>query len=146
MISKEDLLKHPNYLLTRYQIEIFRQLEEYRIANNLTQKDLAQKLGVSSAYVNQVLRGKFNFTLKKLIQLGIAIGKIPSIEFLTVDDYWSKQETKKQNVIIAQIPNESQVIIKMKTFSIGSQVSSEGTFSNEDVEYDDDVWINQSLN
>lgn len=145
MISKEDLLKQPNYLLSKYQIEIFRQLDAYRRTNNLTQKALAKKLGVSTSYVNQVLKGKFNFTLKKLIELGVAIGRIPSIEFLSAADYWSRQEVKRQSMIIAQIPNESQILVKVKHMTTPVQMTSEGIFSNEDVEYQD-VWINQSLN
>jgi transcriptional regulator with XRE-family HTH domain len=39
-------------------------------ANNLNQGDVAKKLGVSNAYVSQILNGNFNFTLKKLIELG----------------------------------------------------------------------------
>lgn len=145
MISKRNLLKHPNYLLSKYQIEIFRQLETYRQQNNLTQKDLAAKLNVSTSYINQVLKGKFNFTLKKLLELGIAIGKIPSIEFLTVEDFWSRNEVKKQNTIIAQLTQESQVLIKVQYFSNAEMFSTSGVSSDEALEVQD-AWINQSLN
>lgn len=145
MISKNNLLKHPNYLLSKYQIEIFRQLETYRHQNNLTQKDLAAKLNVSTSYVNQVLKGKFNFTLKKLIELGIAIGKVPSIEFLTVEDFWTRNEVKKQNTIIVQLTQESQVLIKVQYFSNAEMFSTSGVSSDEALEVQD-TWINQSLN
>lgn len=145
MIPKKQLLQRPNYLLSKYQIEIFRQLENYRKDNHLTQKGLAKKLGVSTSYINQVLKGNFNFTLKKLIQLGIAINKIPSIEFLSVEDYWSRHEAKKQNVIIAKLSDDSQVLVKIKQLTNAQQISSYGTFSNEDVQFQD-VWVNQSFN
>ena len=82
MFTKEELFESPAYLLTLYQNEIFREVHGYMQENGITQKELAKKLGVSDAYVSQILNGKFNFTLKKLIELGLAIGRIPKIKFV----------------------------------------------------------------
>jgi transcriptional regulator with XRE-family HTH domain len=82
MFSQEELFESPTYLLTLYQNEIFREVHGYMQEKGITQKELAKKLGVSDAYVSQILNGKFNFTLKKLIELGMAIGKIPKIKFV----------------------------------------------------------------
>lgn len=96
MFTKKELLEGPEYLLTKYQNEIFRQVKSYMETNNLTQKQLAEKLGVSSAYISQVLNGNFNFTLKKLIELGIMIGKVPSINFISPDKYWQQQKKSEK--------------------------------------------------
>lgn len=82
MFTQEELFESPTYLLTIYQNEIFREVHGYMQEKCITQKELAKKLGVSDAYVSQILNGKFNFTLKKLIELGLAIGKIPKIKFI----------------------------------------------------------------
>lgn len=82
MFTQEELFESPTYLLTLYQNEIFREVHGYMQEKGITQKELAKKLGVSDAYVSQILNGKFNFTLKKLIELGLAIGKIPKIKFV----------------------------------------------------------------
>jgi len=92
MLSKEELLKHSNYLLTSYQLEIYRELSNYMSTNNLSQTEVAEKLGVSSSYVSQILNGNFNFTLKKLIQLGIMIGKVPALEFINEEEYWRRDQ------------------------------------------------------
>ena len=94
MVNKKELLKRPNYLLTKYQNEIYRQLVEYIELNNLTQKDVAERLGVSSAYVSQVLNGNFNFTLKKLIEIGVMIGKVPALEFVDAIEFWKREKDK----------------------------------------------------
>jgi predicted XRE-type DNA-binding protein len=91
MVSKDDLLKRPNYLLTKYQNEIYRQLVGYIKSNNLTQKDVAERLGVSSAYISQVLNGNFNFTLRKLIEIGLMVGKVPSLEFVDFGEFWRRE-------------------------------------------------------
>jgi transcriptional regulator with XRE-family HTH domain len=102
MLSKKELLSTPNYLLTKYQNEIFRQLVNYMESNNLSQKDIAEKLGVSGSYISQVLNGNFNFTLKKLIELGLMIDKIPNLEFVTIDEFWiSEKETQSKSPTIS---------------------------------------------
>ena len=92
MLTREELLKHPNYLLTTYQLDIYKQLIEYKEKNNLTQKDIATDLKVSTGYVSQILNGDFNFTLKKLIELGLYVGKIPYIEWVSPDEYWLREQ------------------------------------------------------
>lgn len=94
MITKEEIIQNPNFLLTLYQNEIYRHVVSYMSTNNLSQTDLAKKLGVSNAYISQVLNGRFNFTLKKLIQLGLLIGKIPSLEFINPNQYWEMKEKR----------------------------------------------------
>ena len=70
--------------------------------NNLTQQDMAKKMGVSSAYISQVLNGNFNFTLKKLIELGLAIGKVPIIEFVDNAEFLGLK--KEEPIIIPVAP------------------------------------------
>lgn len=102
MLSKKELIRTPNYLLTKFQNEIFRQLVHYMESNNLSQKDVADKLGVSGSYISQVLNGNFNFTLKKLIELGLMMDKIPNLEFVTIDEFWfSEKESQSKNPTIS---------------------------------------------
>ncbi len=81
MKSKKELIKSPVYWLTKIQNELFRELTDYMNKNNLSQNDMAKKMNVSRGYINQVLNGNFNFTLKKLIELSLAMNKIPSVSF-----------------------------------------------------------------
>jgi transcriptional regulator with XRE-family HTH domain len=92
MLSKKELLEGPEYLLTGYQHEIFQQLTAYMEMHNLQQKDIAKALGVSNAYISQILNGNFNFTLKKLIELGLIMGKVPHLEFLNTDEFWKRNK------------------------------------------------------
>ncbi|HEY5744626.1 MAG TPA: helix-turn-helix transcriptional regulator [Chryseolinea sp.] len=91
MISRHKLFKHPDYLLSKYQAEVYRQLQQYMDGHGLTQKEIAKHLGVSSSYVNQILKGNFNFTLKKLIELSLMMGKVPTLEFVNIDDYLARE-------------------------------------------------------
>jgi len=81
MLKYNELVQTPEYWLETIQNEIFRQVTAYLKANNLTQTQLAKQLGVSKGYISQIMEGEFNYTLKKLIEISLAIGKAPIIEF-----------------------------------------------------------------
>jgi predicted XRE-type DNA-binding protein len=115
MTLKElELLESPDYLLTKYQNEIYRQLCGYMDVNKLSQKDVAKKLGVSNAYISQVLNGNFNFTLKKLIELGLAMGKVPRIEFMDKEEYHSSKKRKNMEIPITPVVARNQKLRLVK--------------------------------
>ncbi|MEO6282263.1 MAG: helix-turn-helix transcriptional regulator [Dyadobacter sp.] len=86
MKTREDLLKSPTYWLTKVQIEVFGLLNTYMEENNLTQKQVAEKLSVSPSYVSQILNGNFNFTISKLVELAVLVGKVPVLQFESVEN------------------------------------------------------------
>ena len=100
MLNHDELLQTPNYLLTKYQSEIYRQIFEYMQKNDLSQTDMARKLNVSNSYISQVLNGNFNFTLKKLIELGLLIGKVPVLNFVEIDKYWQRENRNSHETLI----------------------------------------------
>lgn len=81
MIKHEELVQTSEYWFENIQNEIFRQVAAYLKDSNLNQTQFAEQLGVSKGYVSQVMKGEFNYTLKKLIELSLAVGKAPVIEF-----------------------------------------------------------------
>jgi transcriptional regulator with XRE-family HTH domain len=84
MLKHEELVRKPEYWLETIQNEIFRQLTAYLKDNNMTQNQLAEQLGVTKGYVSQIMKGEFNYTLKKLIELSLAVGKAPVINFMSL--------------------------------------------------------------
>ncbi len=97
MKPENEIIKSPDYWLTKIQNELYRELSRYMVKNNLNQNDLAKKLKVSRGYVNQVLNGNFNFTLKKLIELSLAIDKIPSVSFNKIKNNVANEYSKNGN-------------------------------------------------
>ena len=81
MFKREELVNRPEFWLETIQNEIFRQVAAYLKDNNMTQTQFAMQLGVSKGYVSQVMKGEFNYTLKKLIELSLAVGKAPVVDF-----------------------------------------------------------------
>lgn len=88
------------YYDINYNISKF--LVDYRIANSMTQKDLAKKLNVSQVMVSKYENGEYNFTLKKLCEISEILGAKLSLEMMeekgdTFDTLWNIGENKLED-------------------------------------------------
>lgn len=95
MITREELLKTEEYWFETIQNEIYRQVESYLRENNLTQSQFAEKLGVTKGYVSQILNGNYNATLKKLIELSLAVKIAPVFDFQNLSEYINRDYQKR---------------------------------------------------
>jgi transcriptional regulator with XRE-family HTH domain len=84
-MKREELIKNKGYWISKIQIGLYNQLENYMSENSINRTKLAKKLGVSKGYITQVLNGDFNHRISKLVELSLAINKIPEINFKNVD-------------------------------------------------------------
>lgn len=97
MKSRKELVETPEYWMEKIQNEIFRAVYDYMEQNDFNQSRLAQDFGVSKGYISQILNGNFNFSLKKLIGLSLALGLAPALNFEKLADFHLKDETRKLN-------------------------------------------------
>lgn len=86
MFTREKLIRTPEYWFEQAQNELYRQVTEFMEKKGINQTQLAEKLGVSKGYISQVMKGEFNYTLRKLIELSMAVGKVPTIEYKAIDE------------------------------------------------------------
>ena len=84
-MKREELLKNKGYWISRIQIDLYNQLSDYMKKTGLNRARLAKKLGVSKGYISQVLNGDFNHKLSTLVDLSLAMDKIPEIRFVDVN-------------------------------------------------------------
>ncbi|MGE5480510.1 MAG: helix-turn-helix transcriptional regulator [Chloroflexota bacterium] len=87
MFTREDLLRSKEYWLGSIQIDLFNLVEDYLKEKGMNRTQFAEKLGVTKGYVSQVLNGDFNHRISKMVELALAIGKAPKIEFVDLDKY-----------------------------------------------------------
>lgn len=95
MLSKKDLYKTNEYWVDILQNEIYRQVIAYMKVNELNQNQLAEKWNVSKGYVSQVLSGSCNFSIKKLVELSLALNQVPMLGFVPVEAYHKFEEVSK---------------------------------------------------
>lgn len=84
-MKREELLKQESYWVSKIQIKLYSLIESYRKKNKLTKSRFAEQLGVTKGYITQVLNGDFDHKLSKLVNLSMAVGKVPVIEFKDLD-------------------------------------------------------------
>jgi transcriptional regulator with XRE-family HTH domain len=86
MKSKRELVKTKGYILANIQNDLYGEVSSYMETKELNQSELAKELKVSKSYISQILNGNFNYTISKLIDLSLAIGKIPFISYKEIDE------------------------------------------------------------
>lgn len=85
-MKREELINSPEYCLARIQIDLFNKVDKYMKDNKLTRKKLADQLGVTKGYVSQILNGDADHRISKLVELSLAIGLIPHLQFEKIED------------------------------------------------------------
>lgn len=93
----EEDENHPEYWMEEARLQILVELEDAMEREGINKKDLADRLGVSQAYVSKLFHSDVNnFTLKTIVQLSMAVGLKPSIHLEKMDlvnkrsaDSWS---------------------------------------------------------
>ena len=114
MITYNELLKTPEYWITKIQLDLYTMMNKYMESNNLSRTDLAKKLGVTKGYISQVLNGDFDHRLSKLVELSMSIGMVPQINYIPVDKVFVK-ETKVE-LSINNVQNSFFLSEELKEF------------------------------
>ena len=108
MITNKELQSTPEYWTTRIQLDLYTHLQNYMTENGLNRTQLAQKLGVTKGYVTQVLNGDFDHRLSKLVELSLAVGLIPKMEFIPQTEYL------EESVEVEPVPRPSTRVNTLK--------------------------------
>jgi transcriptional regulator with XRE-family HTH domain len=121
MITREELLKSPEYWFEHAQNDLYGQVVAFMEKEGINQSELAVRLGVTKGYVSQILKGEFNYTLKKLIELSLAIGKVAKIEYLPMGSIL-EEESKSKYMLYAEHGEREGFQVMMPSNSQGSMV------------------------
>ena len=80
-------------------VRILREIRAQKPINGMTQRKLAEAMGVSAQYINKVVKGKENLTLETISKieqvLGISLIQVPTVETIT---YQSSELLRKHIV------------------------------------------------
>jgi transcriptional regulator with XRE-family HTH domain len=117
MKTREELLKTEEYWFETLQNAIYRMVAEYIQTEGINQTQLAEILGVSKGYISQIMNGNFNYTLKKMIELSLALKKAPSFEFKDLNQYIQEDCQKRFEM-------EYKQYFKLNTESMNFIISS----------------------
>ena len=89
-MSRKEILSSPEYWIAKAQMDLYDRADVFMETNGMNRAQLAKHLGVSKGYVSQLLNGDYDHKLSKFIELSIAFGFVPKIEFEPIDDVISE--------------------------------------------------------
>ena len=75
----------PDFVLEGLIIELTDQIVVSMQEQGVSRAELAERLGVSRAYITKVLNGHGNMTLRTLVRLALALGMAPEVSLVPVD-------------------------------------------------------------
>jgi transcriptional regulator with XRE-family HTH domain len=98
-MTNKELITSKEYWMAQVQLSVFEMIENYRKNNNLNKAQLAARLGVSKSYITQILNGDFDHKVSKLVDLALAFGKLPVLNFKDVDSYIEMHQQSRSEVV-----------------------------------------------
>lgn len=96
-MTREDVLKSPDYWTAMIQIALYNSAERYMKESGKNRTQLAEHLGVSKGYVTQLLSGEYDHRLSKMVELALAFGCVPYVDFVPVEKIIEKESFKLGN-------------------------------------------------
>lgn len=135
MITNDELLATKEYWTTRIQLDLYSHLQDYMKRNSLNKTQLAQKLGVTKSYVTQILNGDFDHRISKLVELSLAVGLIPQMEFVPKTDFF--EEKNKVVSEFHQVPTNTDSDVSLdfdQAYQIQQRISQLGYATSDNID------------
>lgn len=86
-MARENVLRSSGYWITKIQIALYNCAYRFMKENNKNRTQLAEHLGVTKGYITQLLNGDYDHKLSKLVDLSLAFGYVPQIDFIPIEEY-----------------------------------------------------------
>lgn len=86
-MKRAELLSSREYWMSQIQNDLYEVIEEYMKEHQLTRTGLANQFNFSKGYITQLLNGDFDHKISKLVDLALAVGKVPVVHFVELERY-----------------------------------------------------------
>lgn len=110
-MKREELLESTEYWLAKIQIDLFNEVDKYMKKNKLNRTQLAEILGVSKGYVSQILNGDADHRISKLVELSLAVGVAPRLQFEEMESVVKKDSMDAIIDTYNEIENSKKMLI-----------------------------------
>lgn len=94
----DQLLRTKGYWMTKIQSDLYSTLKLYMKGKDLSQSKLADELGFNRSYITQVFSGDHDHRMSKIIDLALATGKAPVLNFVDIETYIEDEKSGANNI------------------------------------------------
>ena len=125
-ISKEELIKSPEFWTEYIRTELYEVVESYMSENKLNRTQLAHKLGVHKSYISQILNGESDHRISKLVDLSTRLGKAPYIYFKDMQQVLNDMEVNRSPYLDFKTLERKAIKCDLlnKAFSLSTKTNS----------------------
>ncbi|NMB37090.1 MAG: hypothetical protein GX993_03480 [Bacteroidales bacterium] len=109
-MKRAELLKSEGYWIAKIQTDLYRELISFMEKTNRNSSQLAEYLGCSKSYVSQLLNGNFDHKISKLVELSLAIGKVPILDYKDISEYVLENDKTFSSVLSSSTSNSGGTI------------------------------------
>lgn len=81
----EELHDNPSFILEGVLYDLTEQIVEEMEKQGISRSELARKMGKKPSFITRILRGNENLTFSTTVQIGLALGMKPHVEFIPLD-------------------------------------------------------------
>jgi predicted XRE-type DNA-binding protein len=149
MITREDLIKSSEYWIETIQNKVFNDLIVYIEKNNVSNKSIAESLGLSKGRVSQILSGEnLNFRLDTLVKLCLAIERIPDFRLIEINDFVTKDKFASDSIVFMNYETYHGTMINIIKYKLTEEVNNfnvnpEVSFGMTETYYSENKLINK---
>jgi len=109
-MKRAELLKSEGYWIAKLQTDLYRELVSFMEKTHKNSSQLAEYLGCSKGYISQLLNGNFDHKMSKLVELSLAIGKAPILEYKDMSGYILENDKTFSSVLTSATPDSKYAI------------------------------------
>lgn len=95
MMTLEERMSEPVYWSTSLQLELFREVKSHLELTGHDVESFASKAGVPPERIAEVMNGEFSNPLPELVQIALAMGKVPVITYRPLDEVIAEAKGKE---------------------------------------------------
>ena len=100
MITREELITSSEYWIETIQNKVFSDVSEYIEKNDVSNKIIAERLGLSKGRVSQILSGEnLNFRIDTLVKLCLAIELVPDFRLVEIQDFIDREKSSNESIV-----------------------------------------------
>jgi transcriptional regulator with XRE-family HTH domain len=121
MKTRKDVLNNKGYWTADIQLKLYDSIRDFMKIHNMNQTQLAKHLKVTKGYITQILNGDFDHKISKLVDLSLAIGKVPNLYLEDVDKYVEDDEMDISHISQRERPKITLSFGTSMNFNVDSQ-------------------------
>lgn len=91
-MTRKELILSKEWHLTEMQLKLFNSFENYITEGAINKPEICKNLGITKGHYNQIMRMAYDPRISKLVEMALAMNKVPVLFFVDANEYVDTDE------------------------------------------------------